>query len=1675
MGAFLADAVAKYGIGAINKIMQIMKNLQAGSHALKGVKWKEQFGSTGANLPTFASGYIPNFEGGGLGAAIHREKSAGIPSSAIRINSSPQLRTTGNPTGLAVTNTFDEPRGLNDVGLGAGGYIPNFAKVEKSDILGRAKWTIDPTAGTEFRADLNKEMKLAANEYANNRMSTRELTDKIKSLTTGIGGAKEGTNAFIKEQKRLLRSTKAYAKTLKPGGIGMGGMMAMMAVPMIGGQIEQAVGGRTGAAVSGGLTGGVMGGMLGGMAAGAAWGTAGGPWGWAAGAIVGAGMGIATSLSATAEKADQVNAALQALKGGIEANAKGAAAYVTAQQELTEASTLDSLNEATLKAANALNAIGDVNLRDELAATGESVEGMREVIDNFVTNQKREMLLLAAKGAMMGMQENKVLGKQMKDIREGGDESKIMDPRGLYQRGGRQAFGGLRDIFMAEDVGLDKVKEFVKNMREQQETVRPWLGFSGTYTDEDIYGHLQKAFEGKDVTEKFLLDFAAAIESGLDPDMWAGKAEVETQAFFNKFFVPMYAEKLKQMGAKTKALGKRRDVAVNYTRDLESFLRKINETVTEYTANLAQITEETAMRQAIKGARAGFLGFRGGGAALRETRGVGAMDIAARRRTMDEGLFKEHATAIMGQIEKVAKNVEQLTDFRQKVVFGAGGFVQGGFQAGIEQLRERMPTTGADIKAYEKLISTLQIAFNEQKAVIDKDEKVQNIKLKGLELRAHIVEEEHRLNIAQARLIGEQKLAIGRETGELDLFKASQERTIEAPGAMNFLTSAQRLQKTQGVDTAIFERERQFRQKESLSQAKQQLTEIQAQAKLNALTSKLVESNLNLNIAIDNLTKAITSESPTGDVKYPIKTYGPGTRVGGGGEPYRLRAGGGWTPPAVLPPTSAAGPHLTGPRVVATQGGEVLKGDFGNRPSDEAHEIARQASQVSRRRRGATPLSVGELSIKVDPQFKLDPATFFGSDEAYQTQLKEFKKKEQEQERIKKGKEAPAWFKPEFEAEQQKLETLKKAARRQNPSDRRRRGTVADETAYIAQLEKVNQMKKDMSLLPAADPFIGSAYLKKVMGPKFGGGAQGRKELEDKIRDLGHLITRDAGVSTEQMAEKEKQQEHLKRLKRELALYGGEMGTPVKITPTEPLSSELQQMLRFTTPEQQLQSFLKGAGAPSIFGAPVSDEGFGGASRDRFGIKTAGESPFDLTGFSKEQLQDLLVINDEIEKSIIGQDKASATALDKHRQQFVVDQKLNNLADEYNQTLKDQRQEWERIDNIRSKDFWKGLEDGFSRVQSEEEGIFNRLGNELPMQFKNNMVGAMEATLDKTTDLGDALEGVAVEFLRSMRRAFLDSAVSNMMMAGKAIWSGATAQRGGIITAQGGRLVPGTGSGDKVPLLAEPGEIVMNREAVNAVGADTLLGINSAIPRFQKGGGHLMTLGKKLPRDWSQMSGLFLQRGNAETEELAEKHVEAMEKKAAAAQKKRERKAALISMFTSALLSGAMSWGAGKIGKWAKGRSAKQFAKQTSGGASWKEIVSHYGSEQEAKWAFSGGDQRGGLVRRQSGGFVGRSGSVARRYGSYQGGGTVSVPSGAPALGSSTNTNNVSINISLGGGDNSRGSGASQTTIGNTGGPSKVSDGDAKALADKIKGQVLKVIAEEQRVSGSLWQGARRP
>lgn len=56
------------------------------------------------------------------------------------------------------------------------------------------------------------------------------------------------------------------------------------------------------------------------------------------------------------------------------------------------------------------------------------------------------------------------------------------------------------------------------------------------------------------------------------------------------------------------------------------------------------------------------------------------------------------------------------------------------------------------------------------------------------------------------------------------------------------------------------------------------------------------------------------------------------------------------------------------------------------------------------------------------------------------------------------------------------------------------------------------------------------------------------------------------------------------------------------------------------------------------------------------------------------------------------------------------------------------------------------------------------------------------------------------------------------------------------VAMQRGGRVPGSGSGDKVPALLEPGEVVINRKAAAAYGPGFLLGLNERVARFQSGG-----------------------------------------------------------------------------------------------------------------------------------------------------------------------------------------------------------------------------------------------
>jgi TP901 family phage tail tape measure protein len=99
-------------VNGVNSFLQ-KKNSQMGSQSGTVGDFKNLFDSR----PRSAGGYIPNFANP-LQDAIGREQAAGLPVNQIRVNQSPRLRNAGNPMGLAVTNTRDEPTGA----------IPNFAK-----------------------------------------------------------------------------------------------------------------------------------------------------------------------------------------------------------------------------------------------------------------------------------------------------------------------------------------------------------------------------------------------------------------------------------------------------------------------------------------------------------------------------------------------------------------------------------------------------------------------------------------------------------------------------------------------------------------------------------------------------------------------------------------------------------------------------------------------------------------------------------------------------------------------------------------------------------------------------------------------------------------------------------------------------------------------------------------------------------------------------------------------------------------------------------------------------------------------------------------------------------------------------------------------------------------------------------------------------------------------------------------------------------------------------------------------------------------------------------------------------------------------------------------------------------------------------------------------------------
>jgi len=435
-------------------------------------------------------------------------------------------------------------------------------------------------------------------------------------------------------------------------------------------------------------------------------------------------------------------------------------------------------------------------------------------------------------------------------------------------------------------------------------------------------------------------------------------------------------------------------------------------------------------------------------------------------------------------------------------------------------------------------------------------------------------------------------------------------------------------------------------------------------------------------------------------------------------------------------------------------------------------------------------------------------------------------------------------------------------------------------------------------------------------------------------------------------------------------------------------------------------------------------------------------------------------------------------------------------------TVEKARQKQLDEDRAKRGKFKTGVQSAFDEIQSQSEMFEQNFGKNATLAFRDGLVGAIDAAMNRTDDLGSALMDVASGFLRTIQSAFNQQIANNLMLGIGSAMPGFTgarlgAQRGGIIRAQDGIYVPsaagGNGmaisdfgrTGDVNPALLEDGEYVLNRNAVDAMGGPSILDeINfGRFPRFANGGQNSGSLsaGMNMGEPFAQLSEFGKEQSpeyRAYVDRLREQYQKDQEKKA--------KRKAFINQLIMTGVSAGVTFGLGSISKMAlsgvnkAGISSTQISQARNAGVT----INESGIPNM---------HTGGLMRFASGGYLPYGNRLndtipallsggeyivnsraVRRYGvggmnrinagiaRFEDGGLVGTTTGTQTPGNveSSSSNNVSINITV------------NATAGETASEEQTStnnqDDQNANLGRRIKQAVLQVIVEEQRSGGLL-------
>ena len=429
-----------------------------------------------------------------------------------------------------------------------------------------------------------------------------------------------------------------------------------------------------------------------------------------------------------------------------------------------------------------------------------------------------------------------------------------------------------------------------------------------------------------------------------------------------------------------------------------------------------------------------------------------------------------------------------------------------------------------------------------------------------------------------------------------------------------------------------------------------------------------------------------------------------------------------------------------------------------------------------------------------------------------------------------------------------------------------------------------------------------------------------------------------------------------------------------------------------------------------------------------------------------------------------------------------------NLSVLLKQTNEKERQNQLDEDAKKRGKFATGAGNALTKIRSEIETFESDLGNTVVMNFRDGLVSAMDAAINKTDDLGSALMGIAGGFLKAIQNAMFQQA-ANQMVSGAMGFAGFK-QKGGVIHAQAGMYISDAGrTGDVNPAMLEDGEYVLNRKTVKALGGSKEIDkLNfGAFPRFgaetrrfaDGGNTGSMQAAASMGEPFGQLSE-FGKENNPEYQKYLEKAIEEQAKRDA---KKKAKKDLIRSLVATAITTGLMMG----VGALAKGMTGPKVAGAKPSGSQLSQLKkAGVGINQSGLPDM----QKGGVMHFANGGYLPYGNRLndsipallsggeyiinsksVRRYGvgglnkinsgvaRFEDGGLVGDAVKTNANTESSTSNNVSVNITVNATD-----GKAQNE------QSSADGGDEKnrALGNKIKEVVLQVITNEQRTGGLL-------